>query len=178
MTKAQIPACAGMMKVASRACFLVVLFIIISSVIIPSVNITHAQQPSSVEGSTAGSSVEGSTGGSSVEGSTSGGKFTLQNPLKVKSLGGLIEAFVEVFSYLVILFAVLALVYVGLQYILARGNPERMKELSNWLLWIMIGVAVVIGSRILVSVVINTLGNSGVVDQKVIQSANNALDGK
>lgn len=117
-------------------------------------------------------------GGSTGASNTSGSKFTLQNPLKVDSLGGLIEAFVEVFSYLVILFAVLALVYVGLQYILARGNPERMKELSNWLLWIMVGVAVVIGSRILVSVVINTLGASGVVDPKVIQSANNALDGK
>jgi hypothetical protein len=123
-------------------------------------------------------SASGPTGEPSASGPTSGGKFTLQNPLKVKSLGGLIEAFVEVFSYLVILFAVLALVYVGLQYILARGNPERMKELSNWLLWIVVGVAVVIGARILVSVVINTLGASGVVDPKVIQSANNAIDGK
>ena len=122
--------------------------------------------------------VGGNTGGGSVGGNIPTKTFTLQNPLKVDSLGGLIEAFVEVFSYLVILFAVLALVYVGLQYILARGNPARLAELSNWLLWIVIGVAVVIGSRILVSVVINTLGASGVVDQGVIQSATNALEGK
>lgn len=104
--------------------------------------------------------------------------FTLQNPLKVDSLGGLIQAFVEVFTYLVIIFAILALVYVGLQYILARGNPERMKELSNWLLWIVVGIAIVLGARIIVSIVINTLGASGVVDPGIIQSANDALDGR
>lgn len=129
----------------------------------------HAQAGGSSD--TAGNS----SGSSNTAPSTT---FTLQNPLKVNSLGGLIESFVEVFSYIVILFAVLALIYVGLQYILARGKPERMKELSNWLLWIVVGIAVVIGSRIIVSVVINTLGASGVVDQRVIQSANNALDGR
>lgn len=100
--------------------------------------------------------------------------FSLQNPLKVDSLGGLIQAFVQIFTYLVVILAVLALVYVGLRYILARGNPDEMTRLSNWLLWIVVGVAIVIGARIIVSIVINTLGASGVVDQGIIQSANNA----
>ncbi len=125
-------------------------------------------------------------GGSNTSGGGSGGgsntapakTFTLQNPLKVDSLGGLIEAFVEVFSYIVILFAVLAIIYVGLQYILARGNSEEITKRTDQLKWIVIGVAVVIGARIIVSVVINTLGASGVVDQNVIRSANNAIDGK
>jgi hypothetical protein len=127
-----------------------------------------------------------SGGGSNTAGGGSGGgsntpaakTFTLQNPLKVDSLGGLIEAFVEVFSYVVILFAVLAIIYVGLQYILARGNSEEITKRTDQLKWIVIGVAVVIGARIIVSVVINTLGASGVVDQNVIRSANNAIDGK
>ena len=162
--KAQIPTFNGMSKIATMFMLLVIVSLMSMSSILP------------VNAATEGGNV-GNTP-ATEGGNVSGGKFTLQNPLKVDSLGGLIEAFVEVFSYLVILFAVLALVYVGLRYILARGNPEEMTRLSNWLLWIMVGVAVVIGSRILVSVVINTLGNSGVVDQKVIQSANNALDGK
>jgi hypothetical protein len=120
-----------------------------------------------------------STGGGGGGSNTAPAKtFTLQNPLKVDSLGGLIEAFVEVFSYIVILFAVLAIIYVGLQYILARGNSEEITKRTDQLKWIVIGVAVVIGARIIVSVVINTLGASGVVDQSVIRSANNAIDGK
>jgi hypothetical protein len=127
--------------------------------------------------SSVGSNTAG--GGSTVGSNTAPGKtFTLQNPLRVDSIGGLIESFVEVFSYIIVLFGVLALVYVGLQYILARGNPKRMAELSSWLLWIVIGIAVVIGARIIVSVVINTLGASGVVNQGVIQSANNAINGR
>ncbi|MBP6858617.1 MAG: hypothetical protein KBC33_02180 [Candidatus Pacebacteria bacterium] len=99
----------------------------------------------------------------------------LTNPLKVDSVGGLIQSFVEIFSYIVVLGAVLALIWVGLQFILARGDPKKMNELKGWLFYIIIGVAVVIGARIIIQVVINTLSASGVVDQRVIQSAENAL---
>ena len=101
--------------------------------------------------------------------------FTLQNPLHVDSIGALIENFVQIFSYIVILFAVLAFVWVGLQYILARGKPERMKELSSWLLYIVIGVAVVLGAQLMIRIVINTLSATGAVDQRVIKSANDAI---
>lgn len=100
----------------------------------------------------------------------------LQNPLKVDSIGGLVQSFVEIFSYIVILGAVLALIWVGLQFILARGNPERMNELKSWLSWIVIGVAVVIGARLIIQVVINTLSTSGAVDQRTIQSVQKAVN--
>ncbi|MEN9912985.1 MAG: Type secretion system pilin [Candidatus Parcubacteria bacterium] len=104
------------------------------------------------------------------------GFVKLTNPLKVDSVGGLIQSFVEIFSYIVVLAAVLALIWVGLKFILARGNPEEMNRLKGWLSWIIIGVAVVIGARIIIQVVINTLSASGVVDQRTIQSAQNALN--
>jgi hypothetical protein len=102
----------------------------------------------------------------------------LQNPLKADSVGELIQDFVVIFSYLVILGAVLALIWVGLQFILARGNPAKMTELKEWLLWIVVGVAVVIGARLIIQVVINTLSASGAVDQQTIQSAQNAVNRK
>ena len=104
--------------------------------------------------------------------------FTLQNPLKVNSVGDFIKSAVTIFTYLVILFAVLAFVWVGFQYILARGDPGKMKELSSWLLAIVIGVAIVIGARLMIQIVINTLSATGVVNSNVIQSANNALQNK
>lgn len=102
---------------------------------------------------------------------------TLTNPLSKKydSIGGIVQGFVEIFSYIVVLGAVLALIWVGLQFILARGDPKKMNELKGWLFYIIIGVAVVIGARIIIQVVINTLSASGVVDQRTIQSAENAL---
>ncbi|MGC9605581.1 MAG: pilin [Minisyncoccia bacterium] len=104
------------------------------------------------------------------------GTFSLQNPLQFTTVGDLINGFLQIFSYVAVLFAVLMLVWVGLQFVLARGNPERMKVLKNWLLWIVIGAAIVIGARIIVSVVINTLGSTGAVNQNILNSANNALN--
>ena len=100
---------------------------------------------------------------------------TLSNPLKVDTVGGVVQNFVEIFSYVIILFAVLALVYVGLRFIMARGNPEEMSRLKEWLFWIIVGVAVVIGARIIVEVVINTLSASGAVNSNIINSAKDAL---
>lgn len=101
--------------------------------------------------------------------------FTLSNPLKVDSVAGLVQNFVTIFSYVVIIIAVLLLVWVGLQFILARGDSGKMKELKEWLFWIVIGVAIVIGARIIVEVVINTLSASG-VDPAVIDNARKALN--
>jgi len=116
-------------------------------------------------------------GGNAITAPVSGnGKAgTLDNPLKgVSSLGDLVKTGLQVFTYIAVLIGVVMIVIVGLKYILARGKPEEMKKASQWLLYIVIGLAIVIGSRIAVSIVINTLESSGAVDPKVIQSAKNA----
>ncbi|MEK7610079.1 MAG: hypothetical protein AAB470_03110 [Patescibacteria group bacterium] len=122
-------------------------------------------------------SVSAITGGNS--GSLTGSdSFALQNPLKVDSIGGLVQNFIEIFSYIVILFAVLLLVWVGLRFIMVRGNSEEIKKLKDWLLFIVVGVAVVIGARIIIQIVINTLASTGTVDQRTIQSVQKAVNGK
>jgi hypothetical protein len=100
--------------------------------------------------------------------------FAIKNPLNIDSVGGLVTTFVQIFSYIVIIFAVLLIVYVGFRFILARGNVTEMNKLKEWLMWIVIGVAVVIGARVMVNIIINTLSATGVVDQSTIQSARNA----
>ncbi len=128
--------------------------------------LVQGQTQSGASNPPAGQSAGTQTGASNPPKKT----LTLTNPLKVDSIGGAVGAFVEVFSYLVVLFAVLALVWVGFQFILARGNPERMKELKNWLFFIIIGVAIVIGARVIIMIVTNTLQATGTVDPNTIQS--------
>ena len=107
-----------------------------------------------------------------------GGTFTLSNPLdgKVDSVAGLVKAFVEIFSYLAIILAVLALIWVGFQYIISRGDVAKMTQLKNWLFWIVIGVAVVIGARVIIEIVINTLAATNVVDQGTLNSVRGAIN--
>ena len=106
--------------------------------------------------------------------------FTLQSPLdpKVTSIGGLVQTFIDVISYILILFAVLMLVYTGLQYILAQGNSERIKELHKKLLWIVVGVAIVIGARVIIEVVINTLSAAHVINSSTFNQVQSAATGK
>lgn len=108
------------------------------------------------------------------------GIFTLQNPLKVNSIGALLQSLMEIFTYLVIIFAVLMLIWTGFQYVVVstQGDSKKISELHNRLMWIVIGVAVVIGARVIIEVVINTLSATGTVSPGIIDSANKAVQGR
>ena len=122
----------------------------------------------------------GQSANTSPSASPSGSVVTLKNPLdpKFDSVGKLIQGAVDIFAYLVIIFAVLAIIWTGFEFIIAQGSVTKMKDLKDRLLYIVIGVAIVIGARLIVSIVINTLEASGVVNSTVIQSAKNANSGQ
>ncbi len=114
-----------------------------------------------------------------VGGPTKSNIFTLQNPLNksINSVGDLIQAVIEVITYLFIIFAVLMFIYVGFQYVTnaAQGNAKKIEELHKQLLWLVVGVAVVIGARVIIQVVINTISATNTVSPSVIESANKAV---
>jgi hypothetical protein len=119
----------------------------------------------------------GSSNTQSGGNTTSGPVFTLSNPLHgVNSVSDLIFIFMKILSYLAVIFGVIMLMWVGLQFVLARGNPEEIKKRSNQLLWIIVGIGVILGARILISVVINTLQATGTVNSSIIQNAQNAIN--
>jgi hypothetical protein len=115
-------------------------------------------------------------GGGTVNPS-SGGTFYLQNPLSSQftTVGGIVGGFIQIFVYLVVLFAVVMIIYVGLMLVLAQGNTEELTKRKDQLLMLVIGLAIVIGARIIVQVVISTLQSTGTVNQNVITNAQNAL---
>ena len=105
--------------------------------------------------------------------------FTLHNPLDphITSVGGLVQTVIDVVSYILVLFGILALVWTGLQYVLAQGNSDRIKELHKTLLAIVIGIAIVIGARVIVQVVINTLKATNVINSSTLNQVQNAATG-
>ncbi len=119
-------------------------------------------------------------GASAQQTNNNGTVMTISNPLsnKFDSLGALVNGFSQIFTYVVVIFAVLALVYVGFRFVLTRGDTKEMTKLRDWLFYIVIGVAIVIGARIIISIVINTLSATGTVSPSVIQGANNALQNR
>ncbi len=154
--------------------------LLVVSVIVSLSSITFAQGTDNSAGNlNPGNSAAQPNPGNSA-GQSNTGTFTLQNPLgsKVTSLAGLVQTFVDVVSYILILFAILMLVWTGLQYILAQGNSDRIKELHKQLLWIVIGVAIVISARVIVDVVINTLKVANVINPSTLQQVQNAAHGQ
>jgi heme/copper-type cytochrome/quinol oxidase subunit 2 len=113
-----------------------------------------------------------------VGGASKSNIFPLQNPLNkdISSVGDLIQAVIEILTYLFIIFAVLMFIYIGFQYVTnaAQGNAKKIEELHKQLMWLVIGVAVVIGARVIIQVVINTIAATNTVSPSVIDSANKA----
>lgn len=128
----------------------------------------YAQGQVQVGGSNTGTTVQ-------VPGNTTGG--TLQNPLQVNSIGDAVNKGVEIFSYIAILVAVIMIIYVGLKFIMAQGKPDKLKEAGKWLGAIVIGVVIILGARLMISIIINTLEATKVVSPTVIQSARSVVNG-
>jgi uncharacterized membrane protein len=152
-------------------------FLILITILAGSAGPVFAQPAGSgnISGTPSGSTAP--VGAGSISGTQK--TFALTNPLKgITSVGGLVNKFIEIVSYLLILFAVLMIIWTGLQMILARGNPAKLTEEGKRLGWILIGVALVIGARVIITVIINTLQASGTVDPRVIQSTQKALNDK
>ncbi len=124
----------------------------------------------------ASADVNGVAGGGGAVNGVSAGNFGISNPLSgVNSVSDLVQTFAQIFTYLVVLVGVLALIYTGFQYIMAQGNSAKITELRKQLLWIVVGIAIVIGARIIINVVISTLSATGAVNQNIINNAQNAM---
>lgn len=73
----------------------------------------------------------------------------LQNPLNAPDLQGLIS---EILGYVVSIGTILLtliLVFVGFQYVMARGNPEKVQSAHQALLWTIVGGLLLLGASAL-----------------------------
>ena len=96
----------------------------------------------------------------------------LQNPLNAGNIQDVIYLAIDLAIYLGVAFAVIAIVYVGFKFILAQGKPEDIKEAKMWFFYIIIGLAILISSKVIVEIVKTTFINSGVVDKNVFERRN------
>lgn len=108
--------------------------------------------------------------GPKIDGSASApsntGFTALQNPLKAKSIQGLLVAVVDIAIFIGVIFAVLMFIFIGFKFIMAQGDGPKLKEARMWFLYAVIGTAVLISSKIIVEVVKNTFIAAGLVDQR------------
>jgi len=85
----------------------------------------------------------------------------LDNPIKADSFQKLIEAILKVVVAIGTPVAILAIIYCGFLFVKARGKSEELVKAREALLWTIVGVAVLLGARLLATVISGTITELG-----------------
>lgn len=81
----------------------------------------------------------------------------LKNPLQWGSFADAVPTLMDGLIRIGVIVAVVYLVYVGYLYVSAVGKPDKIKTANNALLYAVIGIAVLVGSKAIAVLVSNTL---------------------
>ena len=86
--------------------------------------------------------------------------ITLDNPLgnKINNLPSFIYMILDIVFQIGAIFSVLAIIYVGFLFVSARGDPEKLKTARTAFLYTVIGIALLLGGRLIASVIGSTIG--------------------
>lgn len=85
--------------------------------------------------------------------------YTINDPFgnKYKSVTEIIAKFIDFIINLGIVAVVLFFVYTGFQFVAAKGNPDAINKAKTSMMWTVVGTLVLIGGKVLVKVLENTL---------------------
>lgn len=128
-------------------------FIILGLILIACTGVAFAQD--------GGSIAPGHDGGSIVPKEQPTVFPKIQNPLNkdFSDLPSLINGLVDLALRLGTIIAVLALVWVGFKFIMAQGDPGEIAKAKQALQWVIIGIAILFGAKLITEIIKGTLSN-------------------
>lgn len=102
---------------------------------------------------------------------TANNTFTkLDNPLKVDKIEDVVYLAIDIAIYVGVAFSILAIIFIGFKFVFAQGNSEAIKEAQAWFFYVIIGLAILISSKVIVEIVKNTFISAGVVNEDVFRT--------
>ena len=78
---------------------------------------------------------------------------SITSPTSFKDLSQVVSAVVGVAQVLLIMATVLYLLYAGLMFVTARGEPSKITKARDALLWGLVGAGLVISAQVLVKAI-------------------------
>lgn len=113
-------------------------------------------------GDTAGTGTIDPTGGDTGSGDFSL-DITIDNPLKteIDTLPEFVEEVLRIVLKVGIPIVTLFIIYAGLLFVMAAGNPEKLKKAKETLLWTLVGAAVLLGAWVIAEAIQGTLTQLG-----------------
>ena len=82
---------------------------------------------------------------------------TIQNPLEADTIPGLIADILDVVITIGFFISVFFIIYAGFLFVTAQGNDEKLSKAKTTFLWTIVGVAILLGAKVLANVVCGTL---------------------
>ncbi len=82
----------------------------------------------------------------------------LQNPVAADSIEQLLAKIIDAAIIILMPFVVLAIIYSGFMFLIARGNKEALSKAKTNFVWVVIGVAVLLGAKIISAMLQSTVG--------------------
>lgn len=83
--------------------------------------------------------------------------ITIKNPLKVDTIQEGIKLVMDAILKIAIPFIVLAFIYSGLSFVLARGNADKVTKAKNMFLYTIIGTLLILGAWTITNAIIGTV---------------------
>jgi hypothetical protein len=77
----------------------------------------------------------------------------------ITSIGQFLGRVVDIFVLIGTPIAVLALIYAGFLFVTARGNEAQLTSAKKTFLYTVIGIAILLGAKVLADLVVNTIAN-------------------
>ncbi|MES3005422.1 MAG: hypothetical protein V4664_00555 [Patescibacteria group bacterium] len=111
----------------------------------------------------AAASNTGGTSASNSGGTSASNGGGIQNPLgqNNKDLASFLESLLRIVFLLGTMIAVFFIVYAGFKYVMAQGDPAKLKSAHSMLLWACVGTAILLGAQVIADVIANTVKQLG-----------------
>ena len=77
----------------------------------------------------------------------------LANPLKVKTIGDLLVAIINIVMILMVPVIVFFIIYSGFKYVVARGNASQVEEASQSLFYAILGGVLILGAFAIANII-------------------------
>lgn len=91
------------------------------------------------------------------QGAGSTARHIIDNPINIDNILDLITKILEIMMQIGLPVIAIALVYVGLKYVMAQGNPAEIKKAHEAFLWVVIGAAIVLGAIVIRTIIQGTV---------------------
>jgi hypothetical protein len=114
-----------------------------------------ACETKSIDTQSGGSLETGSGGRPETNSGTS--KKTILNPLKAPSIEAFLLNIIDIVLVFLIPVIVLYIIYAGFKFVTARGDTGQIAEARRALLWAVVGGVIVLGARLIINVIQETI---------------------